>query len=371
MKKIFMTILMIGIFFMGYKPLFAKEVPSLFINGVERNDVTIVVEDNTILMPLEICSEELKAEVIWDSDIRQATVIKGDNTLIFRIDDLTYTHNGEEKKLLKEPEIINGVIYIPVKSFVEALDGVVLYDEEYNFINIYDKESMRYKVYQALKSDNLTTKRFAMLESPRLGGLKAKGDKLFLKYIFPTNKLDENYFFEYIEYNPDSNDDWVRFHIMNYYTIKNGVAVCTWSREVDEDGSIREIELDSLRGIAILNDNQNHILLKLIGDNSFDKKVKVGEWPNIKDKNFLIFEQEFEEESIESTCFYLNYNTYIRLDLDEEVVREIYWNPNVPIYKEKYSVEKAYTPFSSKNITLFTLDEKTLVEENPDEMAEY
>nr|WP_307989943.1 copper amine oxidase N-terminal domain-containing protein [uncultured Niameybacter sp.] len=182
----------------------------------------MVLKDSNTLVPLRFCSEELKAVVNWDKSTQQITIEKDSNTLVFKLGSLNYTHNAENKSLLVAPTLINGITYVPFRPLVKALNGVVLYNNQYKFINIYDVNSNAYKVYKSLNSKNLIEQRFALLEAPSKSFDGSYGGSRANTYIFPLGETS-NYFFRYFS-------DEGYFYGMDYFEVHDGVAVQKWGR---------------------------------------------------------------------------------------------------------------------------------------------
>lgn len=311
--------LLFAIFLLVCTNIFAMDTPDLFLNG-ELKDVQMVLKNSTTLVPLRFCSEELQATVNWKEATQEITIIKGNANVQFTIGSTEYSHNGERKKLLVVPELINGTTYIPFRPLIEALNGVVLYNNENKFINIYDRESEAYEVYKSINSDNVIKKRFAMLESPRISHIPDI-EATMHEYIFPLENPNANYFLEY-------QGTWEKEPIISlkYYTIIDGVAVNTWGRQVKQNYSF-PIDI--------------HPLFKLVGDAKQENKIEVGSWPNPIDLNYVMFLQDTSATAV----FYLNniWTDFSALTPDEIGTRVI-------------------NPFSNKDIVLFNIDNKSLLE---------
>ncbi len=225
-------------------PILAQDTPHLFLNG-ELKDVKVIIKNSSTLVPLRFSSEELNADVKWDKLTQEITITKGSDTILFQLGSITYSHNGIIKELLIAPELIAGVTYVPFRSLVEALNGVVFYNNDHKFINIYDVNSKAYDVYNSLNSTDVTTKRFALLESPRLSrNTLVNPDVKY--YIFPLESPSSDYFFEY-------QGDWKTNAIisLNRYSLVDGIAVNVWGRQINQETSFPDA---------------THLLLKLIGD---------------------------------------------------------------------------------------------------------
>lgn len=299
--------------------VFAKGTPDLFLNG-ELKDIQIILKDSNTLIPLRFCSEELLASVGWDKKTQEISITKGDDKVLFTVGSLEYKHNEEVKELLVAPELINGITYVPFRPLVEALNGVVLYNNENKFINIYDANSEAYKVHRALNSSNIVEKRFAMLEVPRIYNIPSIKATMH-GYIFPLETPNADYFLEY-------QGTWEGEPIVSlrYYSIIDGVAVNTWGRQVKQNCSFN---VDA------------HPLFKLIGDAKPEDKIEFGSWPNPVDLNYVMFLQQTSSDAV----YYLNniWTDFFALETNEIGIRST-------------------PPFSNKDIVLFDIDNKVLLE---------
>nr|WP_307989726.1 copper amine oxidase N-terminal domain-containing protein [uncultured Niameybacter sp.] len=320
MKKIFLSkwLLVFILSSICALPIFAKETPDLFLDGVSKN-VDIILKDSNTLVPLRFCSEELKAVVNWDKSTQQITIEKGSTTLVFKLDSMNYIHNTENKNLLIAPTLINGVTYIPFRPLVEALNGVVVYNNEHKFINIYNPDSKAYKVYKTLNSQNVIEHRFAMLESPRIANIPDI-DATSHYYIFPLENPNANYFLEY-------QGSWEDEPLVSlkYYSIVDGIAVNTWGRQVNQNESF---------SVNV------HPLFKLIGDAPFKDKIEFGVWPNPSDLNYLMFYQDTTGPGV----FYLNNIWTEWFLLDNSITGNV-----------------KTSPFFNKNLVLFDINNQPIL----------
>ena len=252
---------------------FAQNAPTLFLNG-ELKNVDVILKNSATLIPLRFCSEQLNANVKWDQTTQEIMITKGSDTLLFKVGSLDYSHNNESKKLLFSPELVNGVTYVPFRPLVDSLNGVVLYNHDYKFINIYDTHSEAYKVYLSFNSNDLTEKRFAMLESPKLNFQEgySYGGNHGDEYIFPRGKAS-NYFFRQFS-------DEGTFSGIAYFEIHDGVAIEKWRR--------------TQSGSSPVTSNKSPIL-NYFGDGS--DIVEVGEFPPLIDTSFVSFYNNTNESS--------------------------------------------------------------------------
>ena len=292
MKKILLSrgSLILFIVCMWIISLSAKDTPYLFLDGALKH-VNVILKDSTTLVPLRFCSEALNAKVTWDQVTQQITIEKGPSVVKFRINALQYIQDSKTKHLRVAPKLINGVTYMPFRPLVEALNGQVLYNSDYKFINIYNPDSKAYQVYTSLNSQEVLEHRFSMLELPRLSNIPDLNATSHF-YIFPLENPKADYFLEY-----QGSWEEQRAVSLKYYTIVDGVAVNTWGRQVNPDESFSV---------------NTHPLLKLIGDAPIKDKIEFGIWPNPSELNYVMFSQDHTQPAV----FYLNdvWTDWFRLD---------------------------------------------------------
>ncbi len=97
----------------------------------ERNAVlspSPEIRDDRAFLPVRSLMERLGATVSWDAESRTVTVT-GERTLIFTIDSLVYSVDGDEKKADTPPYIQNGRTMLPLRTVAEALGKTVLWKD--------------------------------------------------------------------------------------------------------------------------------------------------------------------------------------------------------------------------------------------------
>ncbi len=236
-NKWFLKLLLILSILGIYMNVMAKERDIIcFLNGKQRHDIKVLVKNGESLMPLRTVSEELGAQVDYNSQSKKITITKGTTTLSLTIGDKDVLVNNEKHQLSNPVKSYTvdsqDITYVPLRILFENLGGTVSYNSKYNYINAYDKEHVTYKALQGLKSNDLTEYRFALLALPRyiadeeiyIGGI-------FSYCMFPINSK-EPYFL--IGGNPSL--DLPESNI-GYFEIEDGVAICKWFKKA-ENGDI-------------------------------------------------------------------------------------------------------------------------------------
>lgn len=92
-------------------------------------DVAPVVEEGRTLVPLRAIFEAMGAKVDWNQDAKTATAVKGDTTVVLKLDDVSPTINGEVKKIDVPAKVVNNRTLAPLRFVGEAFGGTVEWDQ--------------------------------------------------------------------------------------------------------------------------------------------------------------------------------------------------------------------------------------------------
>ncbi|MEG0153484.1 MAG: copper amine oxidase N-terminal domain-containing protein [Cellulosilyticaceae bacterium] len=276
-KKAFSKFVVIGlsVWASASSVIFANdESTKFFINGEKRYDAEIVLKNDTTYVPLRIVGEELGAKVNYDSQNKSILVSKDSISLQMRIGNKEALLNGEPFSLSNEILMHTTsegtqLTYIPLRNIFETFDGVVAYNKEHNYVNAYNKDNLTYTALEGLKSEDLTTYRFAQLALPRVGAtdMSLTGGRV-VEYIFPVNTKTD-YFF--IRIDPSGDMDVTS---IAYMEVENGVAICKWYKELN--GEIKE-NINPL----------DNAINRSLGARGVTREV--GEFPNLEETNFIYF----------------------------------------------------------------------------------
>jgi len=109
------------------KETIIKDFIGLFINGSIIKNANLITENERILLPIRIVTENLGARIDWDSKTRKVTIIDAENTIQLFIDKKNAKINGKEYNLDVAPKIFNNRTYVPIRFVVEALNAKVDY----------------------------------------------------------------------------------------------------------------------------------------------------------------------------------------------------------------------------------------------------
>lgn len=114
-------------------PAAAAESPRILLNGVELelpdDQKPVIISDRT-LVPLRIIFEALRAEVVWEGDLRRVTARKGGLEVILQIGIESARVNGAEVTVNPPPQLIGSRTYVPLRFVSESLGAQVDWEAE-------------------------------------------------------------------------------------------------------------------------------------------------------------------------------------------------------------------------------------------------
>ncbi|MBQ2967896.1 MAG: copper amine oxidase N-terminal domain-containing protein [Clostridia bacterium] len=99
-------------------------------------DQSPVVENDRTLVPMRFLFEQMGDTVTWDEETMTATASNGENTIVFGIDNVNATVNGEAEIMDVPARLINDKTYVPLRFLSENLGYTVLWDDETNTATI-------------------------------------------------------------------------------------------------------------------------------------------------------------------------------------------------------------------------------------------
>ncbi|GIQ68447.1 copper amine oxidase N-terminal domain-containing protein [Xylanibacillus composti] len=94
------------------------------------------VEDGTAYMPVRYVSEQLYADVSWDHESKQITIEDHPTgqEIILAAGSSTVRINGEDVTWEKQPQVKEGMVFVPAKEMAEALGVHWYYDEGFEML---------------------------------------------------------------------------------------------------------------------------------------------------------------------------------------------------------------------------------------------
>ncbi|MCD1261135.1 phosphodiester glycosidase family protein [Paenibacillus athensensis] len=100
------------------------------VNGSFVHEFRGYLQHETTMVPLRGILERIGAEFAWNGDTRTLTVAYNSNQLTLHPGDSTMLHNGRGVALPEAPTIVDGHIYLPLRTVTEALGAQIAWDPE-------------------------------------------------------------------------------------------------------------------------------------------------------------------------------------------------------------------------------------------------
>ncbi|MDA3730376.1 family 10 glycosylhydrolase [Niameybacter massiliensis] len=109
----------------------------LIIKGKQvKPPVAPFIQNGTTLVPLRIISENLGAEVEWESESRSIIIQQDNNMMVLTIDSKKAMVNGKTETLLEAPQMVNGTTMVPIRFISEKLGAKVDWNSSSKIITI-------------------------------------------------------------------------------------------------------------------------------------------------------------------------------------------------------------------------------------------
>ncbi|MBQ2967463.1 MAG: hypothetical protein IJE10_05020 [Clostridia bacterium] len=102
--------------------------------GFEQPPVT---ENDRTLVPMRFLFEQMGDTITWDEETMTATVSNGENTIVFGIDNVKATVNGEAEIMDVPARLINDKTYVPLRFLSENLGYTVHWNEEKHLATVF------------------------------------------------------------------------------------------------------------------------------------------------------------------------------------------------------------------------------------------
>lgn len=92
----------------------------MVVNGTPKTiDAAPVIRNSRTLLPVRAVVEELGGEVIWNSELQQATLKYGSDTIVLTVDSTQAIVNDDVKSLDTAPMILDGRTFLPIRFIAE------------------------------------------------------------------------------------------------------------------------------------------------------------------------------------------------------------------------------------------------------------
>ncbi|MFM1653855.1 N-acetylmuramoyl-L-alanine amidase [Brevibacillus sp. B_LB10_24] len=108
----------------------ADQIRLMIEGNLVQPEVPPIMQNDRTLVPIRVIAEGLGAEVDWDQESFTATVNKGNNQLVLRLNQKQATVNGKTVQLDAPPLLHKDRMLLPLRFVGEALGSTVGWDNE-------------------------------------------------------------------------------------------------------------------------------------------------------------------------------------------------------------------------------------------------
>jgi hypothetical protein len=105
-------------------------------NGSVKFDTPPVIKDGRLLIPLRALSTATGADVSWNEDTGEITIVKDGNIIVLALGATTMTVNDEVRLLDVPAELMNRRTVVPIRFIVENLDLEVNWDSDTQTVEV-------------------------------------------------------------------------------------------------------------------------------------------------------------------------------------------------------------------------------------------
>jgi hypothetical protein len=116
-----------------------KKISMVMDDASGPNSTKPYIREGVTLVPARFVVERLDADVDWDADNRQVTIVDGlkGTRITMTIGSQTATVNGLVKRLEVAPELVNGTTFVPVRFIAQdAMGATVNWDDDTKTVTI-------------------------------------------------------------------------------------------------------------------------------------------------------------------------------------------------------------------------------------------
>lgn len=115
------------------RPVYAADNIPIFVDNVPSySEVSPFYQNDTLLVPVRLVSEELGATVDWQNE--QVSISSNDCNIVLYVGKNQAEVNGTSQNLPVPPQIVQGHLLIPLRFIGEALGAEVIYRDNKIFL---------------------------------------------------------------------------------------------------------------------------------------------------------------------------------------------------------------------------------------------
>lgn len=150
-----------------------------FVNNEKKNmdensSIVPIIKNGRTLLPIRFISENLGSTVSWDQSTSTATIQKDDKIIKLTLSKNIMLVNNQEITIESSPEVVNGRVFIPLRSLAEVLNQKIYWHNKGIIILSLNEISFKEDARKELESqmnqstqtnDNINTKPDVDLEN--------------------------------------------------------------------------------------------------------------------------------------------------------------------------------------------------------------
>lgn len=167
---------------------FGSDISITVDGNVLETDTPAQIVDGRTLVPLRAIFEAIGAEVGWNSEEKSVTAIKDGTSIYMKIDEKTFTVNGDEKTLDVPAAIIDGRTMVPARAVSESLGCSVEWNAATKTVAVSTKseDNTEQTTAETTKErvTEVTTEAIKYSTVYKSGTYKVGEDMPFGKYVF-------------------------------------------------------------------------------------------------------------------------------------------------------------------------------------------
>lgn len=164
MKKKALILILLSTFIVLIKfiqiRVFASSEIKLNIDGkFIESSVSPFIENGRTMVPIRVIAEELGADIKWNEKDRTVEIIKGDNSVLLRIDSRLVELRGKERQFFISdiaPKIVNERTYIPLRLVSNGLGIAINWDEKTRTVLVNSKETAGFVPYYDVEISSIS-----------------------------------------------------------------------------------------------------------------------------------------------------------------------------------------------------------------------
>ncbi|MGB9812065.1 MAG: stalk domain-containing protein [Thermovenabulum sp.] len=142
LKYIIAFFVLVTITFSAYTPSYAATASVIFDGSLLKFDVNPIFKNNRIFVPFRVLSEKIGTNVEWDGKERKVIAVNSEKTVELKLNSKVALINNKPYNLDVSPILYQGRVLVPLRFYAEAFGAMVNWDEKNRTVNIISKQKV-------------------------------------------------------------------------------------------------------------------------------------------------------------------------------------------------------------------------------------